>query len=167
LKTTCPFFKPSYLNYLSTFRFNPSQVQIQFIPTTAESEYGSLDIIASGTWSETILWEVPLMACLSEIYYEVVMTDWSCEGQAGEQLKSFFIFFSHFSFHSTEAARRKAQVLLDAGCVFSEFGTRRRRSFHVQDLVMQAIIRASQEISSPGFVSGTSNVGTFNWVPFS
>ncbi len=38
---------------------------------------------ASGPWAEAILWEVPLMATLSEIYYITVDKDWSNDGQAG------------------------------------------------------------------------------------
>ena len=58
-----------------------------------------------------------------------------------------------------EEAYEKAKRLLEAGCTFSEFGTRRRRSFHIQDLVVKTLLRAAQENSQlKGKVSGTSNV---------
>lgn len=58
-----------------------------------------------------------------------------------------------------ETAYKKAQQLLEAGCVFSEFGTRRRRSYHIQDLVVETLIRAEQDMpEAKGKVFGTSNV---------
>ena len=39
---------------------------------------------ASGPWIESILWEVPLMSTLCEIYYKHVDTYWTYEGQEGE-----------------------------------------------------------------------------------
>jgi len=54
----------------------------------------------------------------------------------------------------------KGKTLLDHGAVFSEFGTRRRRSYHTQDLVMKGLIRADKEKSPDGSgkLTGTSNV---------
>jgi nicotinate phosphoribosyltransferase len=83
LKRTCPYFKPHFLEYLSKYRFKPEQVRINFIPVSEDGEFGHVDIEAVGPWIETIMWEVPLMACLSEIYFRLVTTDWIDEGQAG------------------------------------------------------------------------------------
>jgi nicotinate phosphoribosyltransferase len=84
LRATCPFFKPSYLEYLSGYRFKPDQVRITFTPISGDGEYGDLEIVATGLWAETIFWEVHLMACLSEIFFQTVDTDWSYDGQAGK-----------------------------------------------------------------------------------
>jgi nicotinate phosphoribosyltransferase len=83
LQNTCPYFKPSYLDYLAAYRFKPSQVQVSFVPRALDSNEGRIEIEASGPWAEAILWEVPLMATLSEIYYTTVDKDWGYEGQAG------------------------------------------------------------------------------------
>lgn len=83
LQNTCPYFKPSYLDYLAAYRFKPSQVQVTFVPRAPDSNEGRIEIEASGPWAEAILWEVPLMATLSEIYYTTVDKDWDYEGQAG------------------------------------------------------------------------------------
>jgi hypothetical protein len=51
--------------------------------------------------------------------------------------------------------------LLENGCIFSEFGSRRRRDYHTQDLVMQGLCRAAEEGKRQGWkgvLSGTSNV---------
>lgn len=58
----------------------------------------------------------------------------------------------------TESAYAKAESLLNAGCTFSEFGTRRRRSLHTQDLVVRGLIRASNGFPGKGKLLGTSNV---------
>lgn len=139
LLNTCPYFKPAYIDYLSSYCFQPSQVQVTFVPRGPDSDEGRIEIEASGPWTETILWEVPLMATLSEIYYSTVDKDWSYDGQA-------------------ELAYEKGAKLLEAGCVFSEFGTRRRRSYHVQDVVLDQLIRAEKDHPGMGKLSATSNV---------
>lgn len=138
LLNTCPYFKPAYIDYLSSYCFQPSQVQVTFVPRGPDSDEGRIEIEASGPWTETILWEVPLMATLSEIYYSTVDKDWSYDGQA-------------------ELAYEKGAKLLEAGCVFSEFGTRRRRSYHVQDVVLDQLIRAEKNHPGRGKLSATSN----------
>lgn len=58
-----------------------------------------------------------------------------------------------------ESAFAKARALFEADCVFSEFGTRRRRSYHTQDIAVQEFVRASKEIPNhKGGLTGTSNV---------
>lgn len=60
-----------------------------------------------------------------------------------------------------EKAFRKGCALLEHGCVFSEFGSRRRRDYHTQDLVMQGLCRAGREAEQKGLegkFTGTSNV---------
>ena len=58
----------------------------------------------------------------------------------------------------TESAYGKGRALLEAGCTFSEFGTRRRRSYHTQDLVVRALAQAFRDAPGKGRFSGTSNV---------
>lgn len=57
-----------------------------------------------------------------------------------------------------ESASAKAQTLLQAECTFSEFGTRRRRSFHAQDLVIATLKQEANRYSGRGAFFGTSNV---------
>lgn len=140
LQKKCPFFSAEYLDYLSTYRFKPEQVYVTFTPRPDNENLGRIDIEAVGPWLETILWEVPLMATLSELYFALGDTDWSYDGQR-------------------ELAYDKTKQLLEAGCIFSEFGTRRRRSFHIQDLVVATILEAEKALpESKGKVMGTSNV---------
>jgi nicotinic acid phosphoribosyltransferase len=48
--------------------------------------------------------------------------------------------------------------LLSAGCVFSDFGTRRRASFEAQDVVVRAMKDCANSQQWPGKLVGTSNV---------
>lgn len=138
LEATCPYLTQDYLSYLSAYRFKPEQVTVSFIPTS-QGQFGSVSIDIEGPWVETIMWEVPLMACLSETYFQFVDTDWDYVGQE-------------------DRAFRKGATILQAGCIFSDFGTRRRRSYTAQDTVIQGLMRASTQIPTSGSFGGTSNV---------
>ncbi|GAA5945997.1 hypothetical protein JCM3775_003612 [Rhodotorula graminis] len=136
LERRCPYFPPSYLDYLSSFRFRPSsQVRLTFVPLESESdpegEWGSFELEVEGTWLETILYEVPLMSIISEAYFTHVDTHWDYVGQL-------------------ENARRKGHALFDAGCLLSEFGSRRRRTYRAHDIVMRGLVRADEECRREG-----------------
>ncbi|OAQ76418.1 nicotinate phosphoribosyltransferase [Purpureocillium lilacinum] len=147
LKTHCPYLTPDYLEYLKEFRLRPrDQVAVTFAPlgedTGADSDIGDIDIRIRGTWSDTILYEIPILALTSEAYFRFMDTDWSYDGQE-------------------EQAFAKGLKLLEAGCITSEFGTRRRRDYHTQALVFRGLVKASKEAAAKGFpgkLSGTSNV---------
>ncbi|KAL9103468.1 MAG: hypothetical protein Q9163_001496 [Psora crenata] len=146
LKTTCTYFNDSYLRFLSSFHFDPSrQVKVSFIPlkdTGSLADVGDLHLDVGGLWVDTILYEVPLLALTSEAYFRFCDQDWTHEGQE-------------------EQAYTKAQRLIERGCSFSEFGTRRRRDYHTHDLVMKGLIRAAtdtEDKGSKGVLTGTSNV---------
>ncbi|CAL1712964.1 unnamed protein product [Somion occarium] len=140
LRKACPYFAEDYLDYLKNLRFKPEQVKVTFNAQPQNADLGRLDIEAIGPWVETILWEVPLMAVLSELHFRTADTDWNYDGQE-------------------ELAYSKSKTLLEAGCVFSDFGTRRRRSYHTQDLVVQGLLRASKDLTNlKGKFLGTSNV---------
>ena len=83
LQTACPFLEPAYLDYLAAYRFKPSQIRASFVPRAPASDEGQIEFEASGPWAEAILWEVPLMATLSEIYFTTVDRDWNHDGQTG------------------------------------------------------------------------------------
>ncbi|CAI0651977.1 unnamed protein product [Colletotrichum noveboracense] len=147
LKTHCTYLTDEYVNFLKEFRLHPSKQAIAtFRPvgedTGADSDIGDLHVEIKGAWLETILYEIPLLALTSEAYFRFMDTDWSYEGQE-------------------EQAFDKGMRLLEAGCTFSEFGTRRRRDYHTQALVFRGLVKASKEGEKkglPGKLTGTSNV---------
>jgi len=61
--SSLPFFTKKYLLWLKNFRYNVSQVNIF-------DKNGKLCIHIRGLWKEVILWEVPLLALISEIVHQ-------------------------------------------------------------------------------------------------
>ncbi|MDO2440313.1 nicotinate phosphoribosyltransferase [Enterobacter chuandaensis] len=126
-----PFFKADYLNWLRDFRYKPEQV-------TVTNENGKLDIRLEGPWREVIMWEVPLLAVISELAHRYRSPETGVE-QAVASLENKLAAFSTL----TEGLDMSRFRLMD-------FGTRRRFSREVQ----QAIVERLQQ--EPWFV-GTSN----------
>lgn len=128
LKETCYFLTPVYLDFLSHYRFSPENVVIK---QTA----GNLKIHISGPWYTTILWEVPLLAMISELYSAMVTT----ETVSREEARLLNL--------------QKSEQLKNAGVDFAEFGTRRRFSAKNQELVIKDILSVENNT-----MIGTSNV---------
>ncbi|KAI0799488.1 nicotinate phosphoribosyltransferase [Xylaria sp. FL0064] len=147
LKSHCKYLTAAYLDFLSEFRLSPrEQLKPIFTPigedTGADDVIGDLHIEISGKWVDTILYEIPLLALTSEAYFKFMDTDWTYDGQE-------------------EKAFEKGLRILKAGCVLSEFGTRRRRDYHTQALVFRGLVNASKKAAEdglPGKLTGTSNV---------
>ncbi|WP_343644969.1 nicotinate phosphoribosyltransferase [Enterobacter sp.] len=126
-----PFFKADYLNWLRDFRYNPQQV-------TVTNDNGKLNIRLEGPWREVIMWEVPLLAVISELAHRYRSPETGV-AQAVAALENKLTEFSKL----TEGLDMSRFRLMD-------FGTRRRFSREVQ----QAIVERLQQ--EPWFV-GTSN----------
>jgi len=103
LEKTCPYFTKAYLDYLSSYRYDPDQVEIS-------QQGNTLSVGVQGPWCRTILWEVPLMAIISETYFKVI----SPEILSRQAIRA--------------RNQTKAQIMSKAGLTFVEFGTRRRFS---------------------------------------
>ncbi|KAE9850402.1 nicotinate phosphoribosyltransferase, partial [Escherichia coli] len=122
-----PFFKADYLTWLRDFRYKPEQV-------TVTNDNGKLNIRLAGPWREVIMWEVPLLAVISELAHRYRSPETGVE-QAVASLEHKLIEFSHL----TEGLDMSRFRLMD-------FGTRRRFSREVQ----QAIVKRLQH--EPWFV---------------
>ena len=129
--STLPFFSQDYLAWLRDFRYDPSQV-------TVINDHGKLNIRLAGPWREVIMWEVPLLAVISELVHHYRSPEISV-GLALETLEHKLADFADMTADIDMSAFR----LMD-------FGTRRRFSREVQQAIVQ---RLQQE---PWFV-GTSN----------
>ena len=128
LLKTCPYLDATYLDFLEGYRYNPNEVTI--------TQNGSdLEVTIEGMWYRTILWEVPIMALICELYYQT--TNQSPESDT----------------LIADKALHKMNLYNDLQINIAEFGTRRRHSFHTHDLVVKTLT----EQGKPGFV-GTSNV---------
>ena len=138
LSEHCPYLKPMYLEYLKNFRFNPDEVKVCL---TREKD---LDIRIRGPWHSTILWEVILMAAVSELYFTTIEKEWKENSKNGCTLESVITAYE-------EKTLEFGKVLEVNNCFFSEFGTRRRRSFELHDHVIKTLFNIQT-------LTGTSNV---------
>lgn len=132
MKRRCRYIPLWFYSFLKGFRYDTGDVVVE------QDDEGRLRIRYEGYWSDAILLEVKILAIVSELYY--IMT-----GQAaGFDLEDF-----------KKRSAQKATRLLEGGCEFSDFGTRRRASFAAQDAALAGIVSAG---SGPGRFAGTSNV---------
>jgi nicotinate phosphoribosyltransferase len=121
----CYYFDPVFIDLLKGYRYDPSEITIQ-------QSGADLSIIIEGPWYRTVLWEVPLLSLVSELYY---LTRGDEPGEVEER------------------ARDKAIRLKDMKAAYSDFGTRRRFSHGVHDRVVKTL----KEYSGSWF-RGTSNL---------
>ncbi|MAM59222.1 MAG: nicotinate phosphoribosyltransferase [Salinicola sp.] len=128
LEVTCPYLDPTYLDFLAGFRYNPAEVTIR-------QQGADLSVTIEGLWYRTILWEVPLMALISELWYRLR----DVERDADETVEA--------------RTRAKIEQYQKLGLKIAEFGTRRRFSFDVHDRVVGALRHHGGEA-----FSGSSNV---------
>ena len=135
MKRRCPYIPFWFYNFLKGYRFRREWVSV------SQDASGQLSVGFEGCWSDTILLEVKVLAIISELYYDMT----------GESRKLDLEAYYGKSWN-------KARRLIEAGCSFSDFGTRRRASFAAQDVVVRAMSECGGEISGPGRFVGTSNV---------
>lgn len=138
LSEHCPYLRPMYLEYLKNFRFKPGEVKICL------TEEKDLDIRIKGPWHSVILWEIVLMAAVSELYFTTIEKEWKGESENGCTSGSVLAAYE-------SKILEMGKALEENNCLFSEFGTRRRRSFELHDHVMKTLT----EIKT---LTGTSNV---------
>ena len=127
------FMKSDFVDFLGLFHFNDKYVRIGH-----GEKPGEMDITIRGPWLHTILYEIPVLAVVSEVYFRRT------------QPRPDF----------TEGRRRLAAKIAAARAVqpelgfrISDYGTRRRFSRDWQEEVLQTFKR---EI--PQSFAGTSNV---------
>jgi len=125
MRKKCYYFDNVFFDLLKGFRFNPNEV-------TIVQQGGDLDVEVRGLWYRTVLWEVPLMAMISELYFQMT-------GQRPMEVE--------------ERALQKAKQFVALNVELSEFGMRRRYSFDVQDRVIGVL-----KNNMSGLLNGTSNV---------
>jgi len=118
--------RSDFLSYLHEYRFDPDELDYHL------DDEGNFHLTVRGNWGRTILWEVPVLAAISEQFFLHCDTDWNMDGQV-------------------EASDRKSTELSEVGCIYADFGTRRRRNNLTQENFIQ------QARGKRGF-SGTSNV---------
>ena len=129
LRDKCYFFDPAYLDLLEGYKYDPNEVKIT-------QNGGDLKVVIEGYWYRTILWEVPLMAMISELNYAMVRKNVDMTGEFGKV---------------TELINKKSEKFKALGIKFADFGTRRRYAYWYQNLMVSTFS------PNKNFV-GTSNV---------
>ncbi len=128
------FMKSDFVDFLALFHFNAKYVRVEPDPASP----GELDITIRGPWLHTILYEIPILAIVSEVYFRRTQPQASlADGRRRLQEK---------------LATVRA---LDAALEFkiSDYGTRRRFSLAWHEEVIRTI---KDEV--PQHFAGTSNV---------
>ena len=128
LQENCPYLDPVYLDFLEGYRYDPSEVHI-------DQEEGNLDVRVEGLWYRTILWEVPLMSLICELFYKLNHEDRLSDEEV------------------IDRTREKIEKYSQLQITVAEFGTRRRHSYEVHRLVLRSLSRYGGNT----FI-GTSNV---------
>ena len=135
LRRKCNYLPEWFLTYLRGFRFSRDWVKVW------QTSEGHLHIEFEGLWADTILLEVKVLAIVSELFY-----------MFNEQAQSFdYQLLYDKTYHKTER-------LLEAGCVFSDFGTRRRASLKAEEIAVRAMKDCYESKAWKGKVVGTSNI---------
>jgi len=127
------FMKSDFVDFLALFHFNEKYVRIGF-----GDKPGEIDITIRGPWLHTILYEIPILSIVSEVYFRRTQPRPDLdEGRRRLQAKIDLV--------------RTVEPELDFKV--SDFGTRRRFSRAWQEEVLQTMKR-----EVPQYFAGTSNV---------
>ena len=135
IRRRCNYIPSWFLSYLRGFRYDHRWAR------ASQDAGGHLEVEFEGCWADTILLEVKVLAIISELYLMMTGTDKALDYDA-----------------CAERTREKGTRLVGAGCVFSDFGTRRRASFQAQDLVVATLKETCDALGGPGRFVGTSNL---------
>jgi len=128
IQNKCYFLPPFYTDFLRGFRFDPSEVKV------IQDKEGHLDVTIEGPLYRTVFWEVPVLAIISELYHKHLSSK--------PDTKALL-----------ENNGKKVKFFADNDIKISEFGTRRRYSKEIQEIV----IKQFADAHTSNFV-GTSNV---------
>ena len=141
MSQTFPFLPYWFINvFLRGYRFNPNEL------TIAQDEEGYLSIEIQGRWWSTIMWEMPILATISELMHTL-------NGDNN-------IYNAE---HEYEKSYQKGRAIWENGLTLGDMGTRRRFSFAHQERVIDALIASYRDVVKEtegkcGKFTGTSNV---------
>lgn len=121
------YLDKSYLDFLQKYRYDPNEITIYQIN-------GNLKIFIEGFWYRTILWEVPLMSIISELYNII-----------NNNKISNIKVINNINLKIKKYKKLNVQI--------AEFGTRRRYSYKIHKLIIKILKEKNN-----GFFIGSSNV---------
>ena len=126
-KKNITYIPPFFWEWLSSFRYNPELIDISL----DKDKHLSIEI--TGDIVHASMWEIPLLAIISELWYKYN----NMRTKVDDVI---------------DKLEPKIELSNREGILFSDFGTRRRFSSSVQDTVIKYIKKNSL------FCTGTSNI---------
>lgn len=146
-----PWIKGSYIEFLRLWRPNLLDFDIKY----DESIPCHLSIETRGTWLNTSMYEIPILAIVNEVYFrmkgEWVSSDGTVQYHSYENLLKSFEDNLNRKFEMVASGRWYAGT-------FSEFGLRRRLSADAQDMSVRKFAKLKDRQDCPSRFIGTSNV---------
>lgn len=135
------YIKSDFIEFLRIFKLN-----VNFINIVLDKDQ-QLDITIKGPWLHTILFEVPVLAIINEVYFKYQCTDVNKAYTIGKKQLQDKISLVQQHVKNHPAVKPKPSFR------FSDFGTRRRFS---RDWHQQVIQTLAKEL--PNNFAGTSNL---------
>ena len=129
------FIKSDFVDFLGLFKLNEKYVSVNALPS------GELEVVIKGPWLHTILFEIPVLAIINEVYFRNTQK----QPDLSEGRKRLDI----------KIAQLQIQNLADLK--IADYGTRRRFSKAWHEEVLRTLVtRLGTGLS--GQLAGTSNV---------
>jgi nicotinate phosphoribosyltransferase len=129
------FIKSDFVDFLGIFRLNEKYITLTALPT------GEIDITIKGPWLHTILFEIPVLAIVNEVYFRNQRAKPNVS-LARQRL-------------DTKMQQLRADGLQDLK--IADYGTRRRFSKDWHEEVLRSLV-AGLGTGHTGQLAGTSNV---------
>ncbi|MBQ5453360.1 MAG: nicotinate phosphoribosyltransferase, partial [Bacteroidales bacterium] len=121
--------------FLRGFRFNTDEVSIN------QDLDGHLHVSVKGKWYSAIIWEMPILSCVSELFHIL----------NGDDQKYDLAL-------EIQKVRKKTIEIFGNGLILGDMGTRRRFSFDHQKMVLTQMKDVYENGKFSGTFTGTSNV---------
>ena len=136
------FIKSDFVDFLGLFKLNEKYITVTPLPS------GDIDILIRGPWLHTILFEIPVLAIVNEVYFRNTQSLPNLmEGRQRLEQK---------------VEQLRAPDLSDLK--IADYGTRRRFSKAWHEEVLRVLVARLGTAQSPGKVAGTAGqlAGTSN-----
>lgn len=133
------FIKKDYIEFLKLYRPLKEHLKAELID-------GELSVTIEGPWYQTILWEIPTLAMISEIYYKHIIKEKNNEEEVYKQ--------GLYNLNKKIDDKLLNIIKLHKNFQFSDFGTRRRMSFNWHSEAIKILTKRLPK----GVMVGTSNV---------
>lgn len=137
LKRELPFLTPDFLDFLTNFKFDSKYIHFSYDELNNE-----LNLIIEGPWLQTILFEVPVLAIINEVFFKHYTKDFE-NTSLFNRLDKLNDDTGQYIIHKKEHPHNHMK--------FTDFGTRRRFSRDWQQSVLE-------NWNNIGALNGTSNL---------